>query len=141
MGSWYQPNMSDKSRYLTPTERRLLEHLVRNAGQIVSHRELLEAVGHPSSSKGGNLLAQYISRLRNKIEIDPALPRVIITHRGLGYSFAGKGQALSFPEWYPLRSVLSWHCGRCPSSDCQGVSQCQAPTILTARGLKVSFPD
>lgn len=91
----------DEADQLTPTEHRLLTCLVRNTGQIVSHRELLEAVGHPSSSKGGNLLAQYISRLRNKIEIDPALPRVIITHRGLGYSFAAKEEARWCPESQP----------------------------------------
>ena len=43
-------------------------------------------------------LRQLIARLRKKIEIDPALPRVIITHRSQGYSFAGKEGARWFPE-------------------------------------------
>jgi len=43
-------------------------------------------------------LRQYISRLRRKMEIDPALPRVIITHHRQGYSFAGKEEARWFPE-------------------------------------------
>jgi len=44
--------------------------------------------GNPSTSIGN--LRQWILHLRKKIEIDPALPRVIITHHRQGYSFAGK---------------------------------------------------
>jgi DNA-binding response OmpR family regulator len=50
-----------------------------------------------SSENIGNLRT-YISRLRNKIEVDPAVPRVIITHHRRGYSFAGKEEARWFPE-------------------------------------------
>ena len=84
--------MGDKSARLTRTERRLLTCLVRNAGRIVSHKELLEAMlpGKPSTDN----LRHCISRLRKKIEIDPALPRVITTHHRQGYSFAGKEEAV-----------------------------------------------
>ncbi len=74
-------------------------YLVRNAGEIVSHKDLLGAIDHPVSRR--NILRQLISRLRKKIEIDPALPRVIITYHKLGYSFAGKGEARWFPELEP----------------------------------------
>lgn len=87
----------DEAVQLTPTEHRLLTCLVHSAGCIVSHRELLEAMSADSIDS----LRQYISRLRNKIEIDPALPRVIITHRGLGYSFAAKEEARWCPESQP----------------------------------------
>ena len=83
--------------HLTRTERRLLEHLVRDGGRIVSHRELLEAM----SIEDIGTLHRCILRLRKKIEIDPALPRVIITHHRQGYSFAGKGAARWFPELEP----------------------------------------
>jgi len=87
--------------HLTRTERRLLTYLVRYGGRIVSHGELSEAMssGNPSENIGN--LRPYISRLRKKIEIDPALPRVITTHRDLGYSFAGEEDARWFPdlEW------------------------------------------
>lgn len=98
MGSWYQVRMSQETEYLTRTERRLLEHLVRNEGWIVSHKELLEAMSSANTSKEIANLRQCIFRLRKKIEVDPALPRVIITYRGLGYSFAGKEEARWFPE-------------------------------------------
>ena len=94
-------NTQEEAVRLTPTERRLLTCLVRNAGRIVSHKELLKAIEHPVSRRGRHLLGQYIFRLRRKIEIDPALPRVIITHYGLGYSFAGKEGARWFPESEP----------------------------------------
>lgn len=89
--------MSKKTERLTPKEHHLLAHLVRNKGQMVSHGELLEAM---SITRIGTL-RQWIRYLRKKIEVDPALPRVIITHRGLGYSFAGKEEARWFPELEP----------------------------------------
>ena len=84
--------------HLTRTERRLLEYLVRNAGRIVSQRELLEAMSPGNSNKSIHHLRAYIVRLRKKIEVDPPLPRVIITHHRQGYSFAGEEEARWFPE-------------------------------------------
>lgn len=89
--------MKRESVHLTPTERCLLTCLVRNAGWIVSHRELLEAMSSGNSNKSIHHLRAYIGRRRNKIEIDPGLPTVIITHYSLGYSFAEKGEARLFP--------------------------------------------
>ena len=90
--------MTDKIPHLTPIEYRLLTCLVRNAGRIVSHKELLEAMLPSNPSKNIRRLHNSITCLRKKIEIDPALPRVIITHYGLGYSFAGREEARWFPE-------------------------------------------
>jgi len=98
MVSWYQPIMGKNSAYLTPTEHRLLEHLVRNEGRIVNHRELLEAMSSGNANISMDNLRHCILRLCDKIEIDPALPRLIITHHRQGYSFAGKEQARWFPE-------------------------------------------
>jgi len=52
--------------------------------------------GNPNKSIHN--LRAYISRLRKKIEVDPALPSVIIIHHRQGYSFAGKEEARWFPE-------------------------------------------
>ena len=91
-------SVSNETVHLTPTEHRLLEHLVRNAGRIVSHKELLEVMSSGNPSKSIHHLRAYIARLRKKTEIDPALPRVIITHHRQGYSFAGKEEARWLPE-------------------------------------------
>lgn len=84
--------------HLTPTDRRLLTYLVRNAGRVVSHREPLEAMSSGNPSTSIHNLRAYVSRLRNKIEVDRALPVVIITHHRRGYSLAGKGGARWFQE-------------------------------------------
>lgn len=85
--------MADKSTHLTPTEVCLLACLVLNAARIVDHRELLEAISPGNTSKSIHHLRAYIARLPKKIEIDPALPGVLIAHYGQGYSFAGKEEA------------------------------------------------
>jgi len=87
----YEVSVGDKVVRLTPGEFRLLEYLVRNAGQILTHEQLLEAISTNLSRPNMGILRQYISRLRRKIEADPALPNLIISHRGLGYSFSPEG--------------------------------------------------
>lgn len=87
----HEVSIGDKVVRLTPGEFRLLEYLIRNAGQILTHEQLLEAISANLSRPNRGILRQYISRLRRRIEADPALPSVIITHRGLGYSFSPEG--------------------------------------------------
>ena len=70
---------------LTPTEFRLLEYLLINAGMALSHRQLMTAVWGLTSSDETDLLKPTISRLRQKIEQDPSHPRIIETVHGVGY--------------------------------------------------------
>jgi two-component system KDP operon response regulator KdpE len=72
---------------LTPTEFRLLTELVENAGLVLTHRRLLTAVWGFSYGDATDLLKPTISRLRQKIEVDPAQPRMIQTVHGVGYRF------------------------------------------------------
>jgi two-component system KDP operon response regulator KdpE len=71
---------------LTPTEFKLLYHLVRNAGRVVNHRTLLDRVWGPSFTAGSEHLKTFISQLRKKID-QRAGVRYIETQRGLGYRF------------------------------------------------------
>src|SRR5579871_2410550 len=73
---------------LTNTEYRLLYHLVRNSGRVVSHRALLQQAWG-SDSYGADVVRVYVSRLRSKIEPDPENPKFILTKPGAGYIFAG----------------------------------------------------
>jgi two-component system, OmpR family, KDP operon response regulator KdpE len=72
---------------LTPTEWHLLEVLVRNAGKLVTHRQLLREVWGPKYESEVNYLRVYLAQLRGKLEADPARPRHLITEPGMGYRF------------------------------------------------------
>lgn len=70
---------------LTPTERRLLIVLVRNAGQVLTREVLLDRVWDYDHAGDSRLVDATIQRLRAKVETDPARPSLIRTVRGLGY--------------------------------------------------------
>ena len=72
---------------LTPIECKILSQLVRNEGRIVSSTELLHSGWGPDYRADPEFLKKYIYRLRSKIEEDPAKPQIILTERGMGYSF------------------------------------------------------
>jgi two-component system KDP operon response regulator KdpE len=72
---------------LTPTEYNLLAHLAINAGRVLTHRALLQAVWGPEYGAETEYLWAYIRRLRRKIEPDPSNPTYILTQLGVGYSF------------------------------------------------------
>ena len=71
--------------HLTRTEYRLLEALVRSAGRVVTHRQLLEAVWGPNYTEQTHYLRVYMGQLRQKLEADPARPRLLRTEPGVGY--------------------------------------------------------
>lgn len=73
---------------LTPTEYGLLAHLAANAGRVLTHRTLLQAVWGPEYGDETEYLWAYIRRLRRKIEQDPSNPRYILTQPGVGYALA-----------------------------------------------------
>jgi DNA-binding response OmpR family regulator len=72
---------------LRPTEYRLLNHLIQNAGWVVPHDTLLAKVWGYEYREETHYLRLYINYLRKKIERDPAKPDYILTERGVGYRF------------------------------------------------------
>lgn len=72
---------------LTPTEYKLLYHLVRNAGHVLQHATLLAKVWGREYVDEVDYIRVYIRRLRDKLGDDPDVPRYIRTERGLGYRF------------------------------------------------------
>jgi two-component system KDP operon response regulator KdpE len=72
---------------LRPTEYRLLYHLVKNAGWVVPHEQLLAKVWGYEYRDETHYLRLYINYLRQKLEEDPSNPRYILTERGVGYRF------------------------------------------------------
>ena len=70
---------------LTPIEFNLLSELVRHAGFVVTHRQLLEKVWGASHVEHSHYLRIYMGQLRHKLEADPARPRYLLTEAGVGY--------------------------------------------------------
>ncbi len=71
--------------HLTPTEYDLLCELSRNAGKVLTHRELLQRVWGPDYSGENTYLRTFIRHLRRKLEPDPAQPRFLLNELGVGY--------------------------------------------------------
>lgn len=74
---------------LTGMEFSLLELLVNNSGQAYSRNEILQHVWSypPDHRIDTRVVDVHISRLRSKLESDPANPELILTARGIGYMF------------------------------------------------------
>ncbi|MEX0786801.1 MAG: response regulator transcription factor [Dehalococcoidia bacterium] len=74
---------------LTGTEYRLLQHLVEHRGWVLSHDQILSEVWGPEYVGEKERVKLYVWYLRQKIEHDPKHPKLIVTKRGLGYTFVG----------------------------------------------------
>ncbi|HZS32497.1 MAG TPA: response regulator [Methylomirabilota bacterium] len=75
----------DQEVRLTPIEYRLLAVLVRHAGRVLTHRQLLQEVWGPGHTEQTEYLRVYMKHLRHKLEADPARPRFLRTEPGVGY--------------------------------------------------------
>jgi two-component system KDP operon response regulator KdpE len=82
-----EARLGGKRLNLTPTEYKLLYHLVRNAGRVLPHGTLLAKVWGREYVDEVDYVRVYIRRLRDKLGDDPDQPRYIQTERGLGYRF------------------------------------------------------
>ena len=70
---------------LTPKEYDLLAILFRNAGRVVTHRQILASVWGPAHREDTQYLRVFIGQLRAKIERDPTRPMIVKTEPGVGY--------------------------------------------------------
>jgi two-component system, OmpR family, KDP operon response regulator KdpE len=71
--------------HLTPNEYKVLQVLIRNAGKVATHRQLLNEVWGPEHLEEAQYLRVFMGQLRRKLEADPAHPRHLITEPGVGY--------------------------------------------------------
>ena len=77
--------VEDREVRLTPNEYQLLATLVRHAGKVLTHRQLLKAVWGPTYLTEVHYVRLYMGQLRHKLEADPARPRYLRTEPGVGY--------------------------------------------------------
>lgn len=73
---------------LTPTEYALLRLLIQHAGRVLTHKQILREVWGPEYVEETHYLRVYFAQLRQKLEEDPSLPRLILTEPGVGYRLA-----------------------------------------------------
>jgi two-component system KDP operon response regulator KdpE len=83
-----QVRIGDRPIHLTPIEYRLLATLIRHAGKVLTHHQLLTEVWGPNQADQAHYLRVYTAQLRRKLEADPAQPRYILTEPGVGYRLA-----------------------------------------------------
>jgi two-component system KDP operon response regulator KdpE len=74
---------------LSPKEYELLAQLVEGGGKVCTHRQLLTAVWGPAHVEDVQYLRVIVAQLRQKIELDPTTPTLIVTEPGVGYRWLG----------------------------------------------------
>ena len=75
----------EREVHLTPTEYKLLIALVRHAGKVLTHRQLMKEVWGANTVTQTPALRVHMTQLRHKLERDPAQPRHLLTEPGVGY--------------------------------------------------------
>jgi two-component system KDP operon response regulator KdpE len=82
--------VGEREVHLTPIEYRLLAMLVKYAGKVLTHKQLLTEAWGPNQIEQAHYLRVYAAQLRRKLEKDPARPRYILTEPGVGYRLAAE---------------------------------------------------
>jgi two-component system KDP operon response regulator KdpE len=77
--------LNDTEITLTPTEFSLLQVLARDAGRVITHRQLLRQVWGPEYLDDVQYLRVFMKQLRQKLEADSTQPRMLVTTPGVGY--------------------------------------------------------
>jgi two-component system KDP operon response regulator KdpE len=83
-------SVAGREAKLTPIEWRLLAALVKHAGMVLTHRQLLRDVWGPPYVEQSHTLRVHMASLRRKLESDPARPRYLLTEIGVGYRLAAE---------------------------------------------------
>jgi two-component system KDP operon response regulator KdpE len=78
-------SIDDNEIHLTPIQYRLLAVLVKHAGKVLTHQQILKEVWGPSYQENAHYLRIYMSQLRQKLEADPTQPKFLLTESGVGY--------------------------------------------------------
>jgi two-component system KDP operon response regulator KdpE len=80
--------VGEREVHLTPIEYRLLTTLIRHAGKVLTHDQLLKDVWGPPYVGQSHYVRVYMAQLRRKLEENPARPRYLLTEPGVGYRLA-----------------------------------------------------
>jgi two-component system phosphate regulon response regulator PhoB len=78
--------------HLTPKQSSLLAAFMRRPNQVISRKDLMRVIWHTGYLGDTRTLDVHIRWIREKIEVDPLRPTLILTRRGVGYMLAVGGQ-------------------------------------------------
>jgi len=78
-------SVDNEEIHLTPIQYRLLTVLIKHAGKVLTHQQILKEVWGPSYLENAHYLRIYMSQLRQKLEADPTQPKFLLTESGIGY--------------------------------------------------------
>jgi two-component system KDP operon response regulator KdpE len=81
----YEVRLRGKPIHLSRIEFRLLLVLAKNAGRVLTHRQILQAVWGPNAGSQTQYLRVYMTHLRKKLEVNPARPELLLNEPGVGY--------------------------------------------------------
>ena len=73
--------------HLTPTEYNILTLLARNAGKVLTYRQILKEIWGAEHIEQNHYVRVHMAQLRHKLEDNPAQPRYLLTEVGVGYRF------------------------------------------------------
>ncbi len=93
----HEVRISGREVKLTPKEFRLLVLLARNAGKVLTHRQVLAEVWGPGQTAHAHYVRVYMAELRRKLEADPARPQLLLNEPGVGYRMADRAPEGSSP--------------------------------------------
>jgi len=79
--------VSEKEIHLTATEFELLDLFIENRGRVLTHQAILAKIWGNKAGDQMHYLRVYINNLRRKVELNPSIPKLIITEPGIGYRF------------------------------------------------------
>lgn len=80
---------------LTPTEFKLLAFLIKHAGKVLTHQQILKEVWGPTHARDVQYLRVYAGQLRQKLEVSAAQPQFVLTEPGVGYRLAPPNETAS----------------------------------------------
>jgi two-component system KDP operon response regulator KdpE len=83
--------LDNKRVNLTPKEYRLLQVLAQHPGKVITHQNLLKSVWGQAHVNNTQYLRIFVRKLRQKIEIDPNRPKILLTELGVGYRLDDPG--------------------------------------------------
>ncbi|NPA06852.1 MAG: response regulator transcription factor [Chloroflexi bacterium] len=110
---------------LRPTEYRLLYHLVKNAGWVLTYEQLLRKVWGHEYRDEHHYVRLYINYLRQKLEKDPSNPKYILTEHGVGYRF------VDFRAWQQQQEAQGDSASKANNAPREGAADRDAATSRT----------